>query len=129
MVFIFFSFFQVVYFTATFPYVLLTILLFRAVTLENASEGLLFYLKPNMTRLSDAAVSFFSSLKIIFIWHEWYQNRYEQYQNRQSETKTRLRDKNEGKDWLNNITTTVHFSYLVYHFPRDKDALAGPPPP
>ena len=49
---------QVVYFTAPFPYVLLTILLVRALTLENSMDGLAFYLTPNMTRLGDGQVSF-----------------------------------------------------------------------
>ncbi len=54
--FAFFSQQKVVYFTATFPYVLITIMLIRAVALENASEGLVYYLKPNLTRLQDGQV-------------------------------------------------------------------------
>ena len=44
------------YFTATFPYVLITILMVRAVTLPGASLGLEFYLKPVLSRLADAEV-------------------------------------------------------------------------
>ena len=47
---------QVVYFTATFPYVVLTILLVRGVTLEGATDGIIFYLKPDLERLLDSQV-------------------------------------------------------------------------
>ncbi|XP_071791970.1 sodium- and chloride-dependent GABA transporter 1-like [Asterias amurensis] len=57
---------KVVYFTATFPYVLITILLIRAVTLENASEGLIYYLKPNMTRLQDGQTWLDAATQVMF---------------------------------------------------------------
>ncbi|XP_030832278.1 sodium- and chloride-dependent betaine transporter-like [Strongylocentrotus purpuratus] len=47
---------KVVYFTVPLPYVLLTILLIRAVTLPNAAEGVIFYLKPNVTKLRESQV-------------------------------------------------------------------------
>ncbi|XP_009859590.2 sodium- and chloride-dependent GABA transporter 1 [Ciona intestinalis] len=59
---------KVVYFTATFPYVVLVILLIRGVMEEGAIDGIHYYLTPNITRLqdvkvwSDAAVQIFYSL-------------------------------------------------------------------
>ncbi|XP_077977388.1 sodium- and chloride-dependent glycine transporter 1-like [Glandiceps talaboti] len=59
---------KVVYFTATFPYVVLTILLIRGVTLPGSAEGLKFYLLPKWELLlvpqvwGDAAVQIFYSL-------------------------------------------------------------------
>ncbi|XP_022102535.1 sodium- and chloride-dependent creatine transporter 1-like [Acanthaster planci] len=47
---------KVVYFTATFPYVVLTIMLIRGVTLPGAGTGLLFYLQPDISRLRDPQV-------------------------------------------------------------------------
>ena len=48
--------FQVVYFTAVFPYLVLFILLIRGATLEGAGDGVLFYLKPDFSRLTDPKV-------------------------------------------------------------------------
>ena len=48
---------KVVYFTATFPYVVLTILLIRGVTLPGAIDGIKFYLlQPDLSKLAHASV-------------------------------------------------------------------------
>lgn len=47
---------QVVYITATFPFVMLIVLLIRGVTLPGASEGIKFYLYPDLARLKDPEV-------------------------------------------------------------------------
>lgn len=59
---------RAVYFTSTFPYVVLTIMLIKALTLEGASKGLLYFISPQWEKLlqpsiwADAAVQIFFSL-------------------------------------------------------------------
>lgn len=48
--------FQVVYFTATFPYVVLVILLVRGVTLPGAGAGIWYFITPKWEKLTDATV-------------------------------------------------------------------------
>ena len=43
------SFFQVVYITAVFPYIVLVILFFRAVTLDGAGDGIKFLFVPDVS--------------------------------------------------------------------------------
>jgi len=47
---------KVAYFTATFPYLMLTILVVRGVTLPGASTGLLYFLKPDWGQLINPEV-------------------------------------------------------------------------
>ncbi|XP_061749483.1 sodium- and chloride-dependent creatine transporter 1-like isoform X3 [Nerophis ophidion] len=57
---------KVVYFTALFPYVVLVILLAHAVTLPGASNGIIYYLKPNWSKLGEAQVWIDAGTQIFF---------------------------------------------------------------
>ncbi|XP_048405488.1 sodium- and chloride-dependent GABA transporter 2-like isoform X3 [Stegostoma tigrinum] len=57
---------KVVYFTATFPYVMLSILLIRGLTLPGAADGVKFYLSPDISRLADPQVWMDAGTQILF---------------------------------------------------------------
>ncbi|KAM3866156.1 sodium- and chloride-dependent GABA transporter 2-like [Diretmus argenteus] len=57
---------KVVYFTATFPYVMLLVLLVRGLTLPGAWDGIHYYLYPDLNRLADPEVWIEAGSQIFF---------------------------------------------------------------
>ncbi|XP_061689457.1 sodium- and chloride-dependent GABA transporter 2-like isoform X2 [Syngnathoides biaculeatus] len=57
---------KVAFFTASFPYVMLLVLLVRGLTLPGAKEGIKFYLYPDASRLTDPMVWLEASGQILY---------------------------------------------------------------
>jgi len=57
---------KVVWVTATFPYVVLLVLLVRGCTLVGAEEGIQFYLTPNWTQIQQTSVWFDAATQVFF---------------------------------------------------------------
>ncbi|KAM7134269.1 LOW QUALITY PROTEIN: plexin-B3-like [Macrochelys suwanniensis] len=57
---------KIVYFTATFPYVVLIVLLIRGVLLPGAGAGILYYLKPDWSKLGSPQVWIDAGTQIFF---------------------------------------------------------------
>lgn len=51
---------QAAFVTATFPYMMLLVLLVRGVTLPGAVDGIIYYLYPDLSRLADPQVRLYS---------------------------------------------------------------------
>ncbi|XP_033996061.1 sodium- and chloride-dependent GABA transporter 2-like [Trematomus bernacchii] len=54
------------FFTATFPFIMLFVLLIRGVTLPGAMDGIIYYLYPDISRLSDPQVWMDAGTQIFF---------------------------------------------------------------
>lgn len=57
---------KVIWFTALFPYVILAVLLFRGVTLEGSLQGILFFITPDWSKLTDPKVWVAAGTQVFF---------------------------------------------------------------
>merc|ERR1719244_2546069 len=59
---------KIIWFTALFPYFVMAILLCRALTLEGAADGLLYYIKPNWSKLLEGSTWIDGATQIFFAY-------------------------------------------------------------
>ncbi|XP_078602417.1 sodium- and chloride-dependent glycine transporter 1-like isoform X2 [Branchiostoma floridae x Branchiostoma japonicum] len=57
---------KVVYFTATFPYIVLTILLIRGLLLPGAVDGIIYYIKPDFRKLLTAQIWYDGASQVFY---------------------------------------------------------------
>ncbi|XP_035207354.1 sodium- and chloride-dependent GABA transporter 1-like isoform X2 [Stegodyphus dumicola] len=57
---------KIIYVTALFPYVILTVLLIRGLTLDGALDGLLFFITPDFTKLCEPKVWVAAGTQVFF---------------------------------------------------------------
>ncbi|CAH1268037.1 SLC6A5 [Branchiostoma lanceolatum] len=57
---------KVVYFTATFPYVVLIILLIRGLLLPGARDGIIYYIKPDFTKLLTSQIWYDGASQVFY---------------------------------------------------------------
>lgn len=55
------------YVTATSPYIFMLVLLIRNSLLEGAKEGIIYYIKPDFTKMQNTQVWFFVQIKNITV--------------------------------------------------------------
>ena len=57
---------QVAYVMATFPYVIMSVLMIRAFTLDGYLEGIQYYVTPDWSRLAEGGVWYDAAVQVLF---------------------------------------------------------------
>ncbi|XP_022709547.1 sodium-dependent noradrenaline transporter-like [Varroa jacobsoni] len=123
---------KVVWFTATAPYVILTILLIRGVFLPGAAEGVRYYLRPDISKLYDsnvwvdAAVQVFFSVGVGFGVHLTYAS-YNPFNNNCYRDCLMTACVNSGTSFYSGFVIFVYLGYMAQKqgVPVDKVATEG----
>lgn len=120
-----FVIFQVVYFTATFPYLVLLVLLVRAVTLPGSWNGIMYFIWPKWELLADPKVC---TYYILLLLHDLkYKKKklqkpeYQKFE--KNKPKTRLFDNMQNLDSIYySFTRQVFiFSWIIWTIIIDKN--------